>query len=173
MLALRLAEPELFFTVTQVGDTWATVRQRMQALRRQFARQGHDLQTAWAVECNPAHTGHHAHVAAWGRGPSKTKLGDLAAKAGLGHVANVIPFRADHASYMLKQPLRSACHLEHSLKLNGGTFLHASRRFWREGSNGPSIPGGLDAVMRKTGVRRGHVERASGWVLVHHPQVSL
>jgi hypothetical protein len=81
----------------------------------------------------------------------------------MGRIADITPVTsAGVAGYLTKTAGGSQPHLDHFLNLNGGSFVHASRPFWRAGRDGPPIKGGLDEAVRIARSRPGPLARTGG-----------
>jgi hypothetical protein len=92
--AVTLASPERWGMLTQVGDDWPTIRNRMKDLRYDLGRVLREpFHWCWHCEPNPAGTGHHVHY--WQRGPyvAQREFARLADGAGLGRVATIQRWR--------------------------------------------------------------------------------
>ncbi len=66
-LAISAGNPERAILLTQIGNDWQTVRDRMKRLKYDLSAEVGRFQWVWHVEPNPKGTGHHVH--AWQRGP--------------------------------------------------------------------------------------------------------
>lgn len=146
--AIAAAQPDLFVTLTRVGDDWPTIRRRVNRFRDLIRRELDGWQDCYSVEANPRGTGHHAHLFAFAAEPftevDHGLFGDAAVRAGLGPIVDVTMFRIDdgakHLGYGLKSALNppgeKSSAAEAFLVMNGGRLLHATRGFFRDGAGG-------------------------------------
>jgi hypothetical protein len=151
--AVALARPELFLTLTLVGDDWTTVHRRLRRWRQDLCR-SHRFEQVAFIQPNPGGTGTHAHLLTWGSSLTETAVAVAAERAGMGSRVEVSRVRDVHAVSryglhpLLKAPAPdNSPHAESLayLDANGGRLLHASRRFWRD-EQGHQIVGGLRAA---------------------------
>jgi hypothetical protein len=175
--AMTLGQPERLVTLTQVGDEWQTIRNRVRQLVYRIRSDGVAFEWAWAVERNPKGTGHHVHGVQWGSFVRQSRLSALAGSVGMGRVADVrrLGSAAGGSRYPLKALAGTAYTMkgaqegrEHLLR-NGGRLVHASRGFWRD-SEGRPVPGVREAVKLALRASYGDTE-ASRWVLAKEGQL--
>lgn len=137
-LAIGYAQPEREITFTQVGDSWLTIRDRMNRLSYGIRKEVKQSEWVWHVEQNPRGTGHHVH--AWQKGsfiPQKL-LSELAVTQGMGRVAHVSRLRhvGKAAGYGLKGISYGLKGVEAKdegwayLSANGNRLTHQSRGFF-------------------------------------------
>lgn len=139
--AIGLAAPAHQFLLTQVGDDWATIRERVKRFRRIIRRTVDRWEDVVHVEKNPAGTGHHIHGWHWGDEPPVGALIEAAVGAGMGPFADLEP-RVLEVGRPLAYGLKTV--LEGSplgtspppatrayLEVNGGRLAHATPGFWR------------------------------------------
>lgn len=177
--AIALACPTHALRVSLVGDSWPIAQRRMNRLREYLSAEGDAGEWIWHVECNPAGTGHHAHV--WMHGdqfPDQSELSRCAVRAGLGadvYVESIrTPLRDDQGlvvgagamSYGMKAVLVVPTDLDkltpeqsHYLEVNGRRLFHASRGFWRDG-RGNQLHGKRAAI---SGAQRGRQQVRERW----------
>lgn len=145
-LAIAHVEPERFVTLTRVGDSWPVVRDRMKRLRYALARETGGWQWCWSVEVNPRGTGHHVHAWQRGRFVAQSTLSRLAAREGMGPVADIRRVRGqsrEAAGYALKAltyGVKGAADdqvRDDFLAINGHRLTHQSRGWWPEGGCRP------------------------------------
>lgn len=169
-LAIALARPERAILLTQVGNDWQTIRDRMRKLRYELAAEAGDFQWVLHVETNPKGTGHHVH--AWEHGafiPQKL-LASKAKRRGLGGVAfiNRVRSSAGASQYGLKgityglKGVEAQDEGDQYLQDNGWRLTHQSRRFFRVGDQPVPV---RDAERSALGV----VYEPGKWVLVALP----
>jgi hypothetical protein len=136
-LAIAVAAPERFVTLTLVGNDWPTIRGRMKRLRYDLVQELGALEWVWTVEANPAGTGHHVH--AWQRGDfiPQARLSDLADYNGMGFRADIRKWHEQGGSaYGLKgvgyglKGAEAQTAGETYLALNGARLTHQSRGFF-------------------------------------------
>jgi hypothetical protein len=139
--AITLAEPTRWGMLTQVGEDWPTIRNRMKRLRYDLGTRLDGFAWCWQVEPNPAGTGHHVHY--WQRGPyvPQSLLSKLARDRGMGRVATVKRWCPTKAATTYGAKLMGVTYgsklaekpdtMDVYLATNGGRMVHASRRFWR------------------------------------------
>jgi hypothetical protein len=122
-------------TFTHVGDDWPVIRSRMNQLRKILQRSGYLLEWAYVVECNFTESRHfhHVHALAHGDVPDGGTLTEHAQRVGFGPVTDVKALRDVKASarYLFKDQPRWRHYLRHTLYINGGQLVHASRGYWR------------------------------------------
>jgi hypothetical protein len=87
-LAICLARPTHFLTLTRVGDDWPTVHDRVTYFRKCMRRAGCHFEWAYHVERNPQLTG--AHIHAWARGDlPHAAVTTAALQAGMGRMVDL------------------------------------------------------------------------------------
>lgn len=152
-LAVQYAAPERFVRLSLVGDDHETRRNRIKRLAYRVRKDGYAWNVAYAVERNPAGTGHHAHLYQHGDFIPQARLQELCIREGMGQ-PHIKAWRSDSgaatyamkaATYAQKGALGQDGLGEH-LELNGGRILHVSRGFWRHGSGGGTIKNQREAV---------------------------
>lgn len=130
-------------TLTQVGNTWPVVRNRMKLVRHRVAATGARWEWCWSVEPNPRGTGHHVH--AWQRGDflPQRELSNIARREGAGHVVDIRRWDQggrEEAGYGLKgvtygtKLASGEDSAEAFLAANGGRLTHQSRGWWTLGT---------------------------------------
>ena len=138
--AIRLAAPERFVTLTQAGEDFAQIRQRMYHFTADLRGLGHSLELVYSVEPNPKRTGNHVH--AWQHGDyiPRADIRAAALRRGMGERVDIRRWQADsNEGYGLKgvgYGLKGAAALESGreyLLLNGRRLTHQTRGFWRSG----------------------------------------
>jgi hypothetical protein len=149
--AIGLASPDRFFTLTQVGDSWQEVRNRVKQVRHELSRRVGPIEFCWHVEPNPKGTGHHVH--AWEHGPfiPQKLLSEVADRQGMGRVVDVRkwkPVGGPDVTYGLKLAgvgyglkMMSGDDTEAFdlyMRSNGERFVHSSRGYFR-GSDGEHL----------------------------------
>lgn len=166
--AIALANPSRALLLTQVGDEWQTIRQRLKRLRFEVTKRlEREFEWVYHVEPNPAGTGHHVH--AWQRGDfiPQADLAEIADSVGMGRVVFINKIRSARtsANYGLKglgYGLKGTAAAESRsayLVANGRRLTHQSRGFF------------VDSEGNRVGVRdaerlaRGGGESGT-WVLV-------
>jgi hypothetical protein len=146
-MAISLGAPERAILLTQVGNDWQTVRQRMKKLRHDLSLEVGPFQWVWHVEPNPKGTGHHVH--AWQHSaylPQKL-LSDRADGVGMGGLARINKIRslAAAGSYGLKGITYGLKGVEAEdqglgyLVDNGWRLTHQSRGYFRDGRGGERV----------------------------------
>lgn len=156
--AIALARPNRRFLLTLVGDSWQTIRRRVNRIREYLADEGVCFEWAWHVEWNPGGTGHHVH--AWVRSAvpvSERLLRAAARRAGIGMAwVSPVPWPMGFNAGLLEGVARSAYGMklahegdpwseslsvvqERFLDINGGRLVHASRNFWVD-ADGTPVP---------------------------------
>jgi hypothetical protein len=166
--AIALAGPERLLTLTQVGESWATVRVRMRRLRHRLVNDVGAVQWVWSVEPNPRGTGHHVHAEQYGAFVPVRRLSALARREGMGQVVDIrrIRMRVDVSSRYLVKLAADAYgtklargdveQLGAYLRANGGRqMVHASRGFWRD-QDGRPLSGVAEARKIAQGPSGGH-----------------
>lgn len=139
--AIALAGPQRQMELTQVGDSWQTVRTRVRKWTQRIREQGYDIEWCYHVEPNPKGTGHHLHGFQRGSFIPQEVISRTADGCGMGRVAYVQKFEAPSAGvrygvkmagiqYGLKMAEQEAS-MSAYLRANGGRLVHASRGFWR------------------------------------------
>lgn len=167
--AIALGKPERAILLTQVGDNWQLVRDRMRRLKYELQSSvGKNFEWVWHVEPNPKGTGHHVH--AWERGafiPQPT-LSAAADKSGMGEWAriNKIKSVSEAASYGLKglgYGMKGVAAVESQsayLVANGRRLTHQSRRFFVDSDGQPC---GVKDAERAASASR---EEPGTWVIM-------
>lgn len=150
--ALVLAAPEVLVRYSSIPLTWPEAQKKINRVHQYLRREDRRFKYAYAIEHNPAGTGCHVHGLMYGD-PVDDILGIALEKAGLGdhHLQEVT--HAGRLGYLMKQAQHSQRSLDSFLLVNGGTLLHTSQGFWRDG------PGGAALTRReamKVGWRRLH-----------------
>lgn len=137
--AIALAKPERALLLTQVGNEWQTIRDRLKKFRHLVAKRL-EVQFEWVyhVEPNPQGTGHHVH--AWQRGDflPQDELVEAADSAGMGRVVFINKIRnpLESANYGLKglgyglKGIAAAESRSAYLVANGRRLTHQSRSFF-------------------------------------------
>jgi hypothetical protein len=155
-LAIGLAEPPRFFTLTQVGNHPQEVRERMRVLLQHLRRAGYPWEVAWSAEPNPKGTGAHVHGYQHGPFTPQPLLSRFAESAGMGRVVDIRQARVKgmhgyglkalkSAGYSLKNASRKEA-IEAYYEINGGRMVRVTRRFWRDGRDGEQLPTMRDAM---------------------------
>lgn len=142
-VAVGMAEPDQFITLTLVGDDGATIRRRMRDWRRRLLEAGYPGEWWGVVEVNPRRTGHHCHI--WRRGGyvPHWEIVRASRRVGFGRVAWVERYRGgvhgvmygvksvreSTVGYGLKAAMEDGG-LERFLELHGGRFGMWSRGFF-------------------------------------------
>lgn len=140
-LAISLARPERAILLTQVGNDWQTIRDRVRKLRYALKSEVGSFEWVYHVETNPKLTGHHVH--AWQRGCyiSQELLSSKAKSRGCGGVAYINRVRSTVGagryglkgiSYGLKG-VEAQDEGDQYLQDNGWRLTHQSRGFFRVG----------------------------------------
>ena len=140
-LAITVSAPQRAILLTQVGNDWQTVRDRVKKLRYDLAAEVGPFQWVWHVEPNPKGTGHHVHAWQHGAYLPQRLLADRSAGVGMGGFARVNKIRTavGAAAYGLKglsYGLKGAAAEDEGLGYlvdNGWRLTHQSRRFFRVG----------------------------------------
>jgi hypothetical protein len=131
-LAIAYARPERFLTLTQVGNDWQTIRQRIKSFRHQVTKEVGALEWVWNVEPNPRGTGHH--VQAWQHGDflDQAELSRLARYFGMGERVWIERWRSGGEAYALKEAyaVKEVRQAERFLDINGARLTHQSRGFF-------------------------------------------
>lgn len=141
-IAVGMAEPAQFVTLTQVGDSSQRVRARLSDFRRRLRERGYSGEMWGVIEPNPKGTGQHFH--GWRRGgfvPQRV-LSDVADRCGMGRVSWVTQYRSGvfgvlygtktvggNAGYGLKLALEDGG-LSSFLERHGGRYGIWSRDFF-------------------------------------------
>lgn len=144
--AISLAAPERAILLTQVGDSWSVVQNRVNLARHRLQKAiGAKFDWVWHVEPNPEGTGHHVH--AWQRGGyiPQSVLSEVADGVGMGDVVFINKIRQvkSAAQYGLKglgYGLKGVAKEESRaayLIANGRRLTHQSRGFFLD-SDGQS-----------------------------------
>lgn len=161
--AIDLAAPSQGFTLTLVdGDRQASRNQVKQVVRTLRRSEGLNVSVAWALECNPGGTGHHAH--GWLRGDHVRPkvLTMAAARAGLGSVhVQPVTYRGDF-SYPMKSATHNQRSLTEHLRLNGPELLHA-RHFWFDPRSGEALT--RDQAVQRSRPRRQALPTHLRWMV--------
>lgn len=168
--AIALAAPERGILLTQVGNEWQLVRERMFKLKYFLEKEiEKPLQWVYHVEPNPKGTGHHVH--AWERGayiPQKV-LSQVASRVGMGGFARISKVKSvrDSSNYGLKglgygmKGVEAKESQAAYLVANGRRLTHQSRRFFLDSDGQPC--GVKDAEKAASGA----AEEAPGtWILM-------
>jgi hypothetical protein len=140
--AIALAKPQRAILLTQVGEDWQTVRNRMKVLRSRIAAEVKVCEWCWHVEPFPSGVGHHVHAWQHGSFIPQDRLSRLAASVGMGSFAriNVIRSARGASLYGLKgltyglKGLEAADEGATYLAENGRRLTHQSRGYFRSGS---------------------------------------
>jgi hypothetical protein len=127
---------------------------------------------AWAVEENPAGTGHHVHGVQYGSFVKQATLSSIADGVGMGRVVDIrrLGSKSGGSRYPLKAlagtayTLKGAVESEQHLARNGGRLIHASRGYWRD-FNGRPVAGVREAVKTALRAKYGLLEPGR-WLLV-------
>jgi hypothetical protein len=178
--AIAYAVPERSVLLTQVGDSWQTVRMRMGRLRHELEKELGHVEWVWHVEPNPRGTGHHVH--AWQHGDflPQRDLSRMARRRGMGEVVRISRVRSPlglggSLSYGMKLAgldygMKTVSGLGEQaaiyLEANGKRLHHHSRGFWRH-PTGEQIKGVKNAVKAAREARR-HGD-AGQWVIEREP----
>jgi hypothetical protein len=168
-LAIEYAAPTRAILLTQVGEEWSQVRDRMKRLRYALGREVGPFEWVWHVEPNPKGTGHHVH--AWQRGKfvPQTLLSKLAASKGMGAFARVNAIRSvkGSSSYGLKGIGYGMKGVDHQgveyLTTNGRRLTHQSRGYFVS-SDGESM--GVKGAERAAKLLAGGIRDEGPWVLM-------
>jgi hypothetical protein len=170
-LAIAYARPERAILLTQVGEDWQSIRDRMKVLRHRLSKSCGAFEWVWHVEPNPKETGHHVH--AWQRGSyvPQALLSSAAASVGMGDFARINRIRSTRraAGYGLKG-------LDYGLKGaeaddqgvgylvdNGWRLTHQSRSYF------VSVTGekmGVKATEKLAAADSGRIRDEGPWVLM-------
>lgn len=170
-LAIEYGAPTRAILLTQVGEEWDQVRDRMKRLRHKLAREVKSFEWVWHVEPNPRGTGHHVH--AWQRGSfvPQSVLSSLAASEGMGEFARVNAIRSvkGSSSYGLKgigygmKGIEAQDQGDTYLRTNGRRLTHQSRGFFVSASGeSMGVKGAEKAAKRKAG----GIRDEGPWVLI-------
>lgn len=137
--AIALSGPETMFRYSLVPDDWPQAQRKMNRLHQYLRDQGRTFQAAYAIERNPSGRGQHVHGYMYGD-PVDDILGLGLERAGLGsdHDLQEVT-HAGRLGYPMKQATHSQRSLDDYLRSNGGMLIHATRGFWRDGPDGPSL----------------------------------
>lgn len=166
--AIAYAAPERALLLTQVGDDWQQVRDRMKKLRYRVAQEVGAFHWVWHVEPNPAGTGHHVHAWQHGSFVPQARLSALAGRSGMGEFARINRIRSQQgaAQYGLKglgYGLKATAGTDEQgltyLIENGSRLTHQSRSFFRS-AQGEKLP---VRVAEKLALAS---EGSGSWVLV-------
>lgn len=137
-LAIALADPSLFLTLTLVGDEFPQIRARWNRVRYEVARAGYPFDAVWHVERFKRLDSHHIH--AWLHGQDRIPfqlLQRTAVRYGMGQVLWIKRWetRAESVGYGLKGIAygMKAADTEAYMVANGGRISHATRGYWRCG----------------------------------------
>lgn len=138
--AISLAGVERMGTLTQVGNDWQTVRNRMKRVAYDL-RRNRELHWAWHTEPNPKGTGHHVHFFQRGDFLPQAELSRVADNRGMGKVADIRKWETKGKSgyglklagigYGLKQAQGEAT-MRTYLRANGQRLVHSTRGFWKD-----------------------------------------
>lgn len=145
--AIGLATPERAILLTQVGENWTTVRDRMKKLRHDLAQEVDAFEWVWHLEPNPKGTGHHVHAWQHGSFVPQPLLSRLAERRGMGTFARINRVRstAGASRYGLKglgyglKGVQADDAGSTYLRENGGRLTHQSRGFFRS-PDGARLP---------------------------------
>lgn len=151
--AIALSAPETMVRYSCTPSTWPEAQSKINRVHQYLRREGgRDFKVAYGIEHNPAGTGCHVHGFMYGD-PVDDILGIALEKARLGdhHLQEVT--HAGRLGYPMKQAQHSRRSLDSYLLVNGGTLLHTSQGFWRDGVGG-AVLSRRDAM--KVGWRRLH-----------------
>jgi hypothetical protein len=171
-LAIAASAPERAILLTQVGNDWQSVRDRMKQLRCDVAAEVGAFQWTWHVEPNPQRTGHHVHAWQHSAFVPQRLLSSRAAGVGMGGFARINRIRSVAAagSYGLKGISYGLKGVEAEdeglgyLVDNGWRLTHQSRGFYRVGG----VPVNVKAAERAA---VGSLQAVPGrWVLVVTPR---
>jgi hypothetical protein len=137
-LAIGFVQPERSITFTQVGDSWTTVRDRMNRLSYGIRKEVGPSEWVWHIEQNPRGTGQHVH--AWQKGSyvPQRLLSEMAVTQGMGRVVDISRIRNAKraAGYGLKGISYGLKEVEAQdegrayLGANGYRLTHQSRGFF-------------------------------------------
>jgi hypothetical protein len=170
--AIEFARPERAVLLSQVGESWPVVRNRMKQLRWRLHRDCGPVEWVWHVEPNPKGTGHHVHAWQWGAYLPQARLSDLAASVGMGRVTFINRVRSARgaSNYGLKglgyglKLAEDGSDEEGDLymRLNGARLTHQSRGYFRS-DQGEKLT--VRAAESAAG-RVGRTEDVGQWVLI-------
>ncbi len=180
--AIGLSRPDRALLLTQVGDDFQTVRNRMKQFVYRLRQEVEDVNLAWHVEPNPKGTGHHGHGWHYGRQKlPQARMSAIAAGLGMGEFVRVNKLRCDPAKpigYGLKlagvgyglKATQAQETITTYLDANGGRMVHATRGYWRDGQ-GNRFQGQREA-MTAWARQLGEDEREGTWLLVRDQDVT-
>lgn len=138
-------------------------RHAIKMVLRSIRRAGYEWEWAHHVERNPAGTGYHLHGFQHGDYVPQAELQDACERAGLGYPdIRKFTLRGETAAYGVKSVKygMKSDDLEDFLHLNGGRMVHATRAFWRQGSERLTMHEAIERC-RTPGEDQGP------WVLAH------
>lgn len=170
--AIALAAPERAILLTQVGNDWPTVQNRMNVFKYRLQRElGRSFDWVYHVEPNPEGTGHHSH--AWERGAylPQEAIARIADGVGMGGVAfiNRIRNATKTSHYGLKglgygmKGVKAEESRVAYMKANGGRLTHQSRGFFVD-SDGQSV-----GVREAERAASGAGQEPGRWLLMVNP----
>lgn len=178
-LAIALAKPQRFLTLTQVGSVPQEIRLNMRQLKHSLKSSGYNFDWAWHCEPNPAGTGNHAHASQRGDFIPQRVLSEHAFKVGMGKVVDIRAYTAPDGplGYGMKlvgmpygmKTLEDLQGHRAYLEVNGGRLVHTSRGFWLD-EHGNSC-GQDEAIAAALQVRYGDSE-GEQWHCVKKTQVA-
>lgn len=121
------AERVRLVTLTLLPDEWQKARGQVRDLVRRL-RKKWSLEWAWAIEPNPAGTGHHAHAIQWGDYLPQDELQDMWG----GRICHITAVRKSANGYIRKCAMVAGYvtkDAEQHLKANGGRPVHMTRGY--------------------------------------------
>lgn len=144
-LAIAGARPTRAILLTQVGNEWPVIRNRMKKLTWRVRREGFAMEWCWHVEPNPRGTGHHVH--GWQRGDflPQGRLSEIASGEGMGEFVRISQIRQTQGPVNYGMKLAG---IDYGMKnaqaagylsVNGGRLVHSSRGFWID-ERGEKVP---------------------------------
>ena len=171
-MAISISEPKRAILLTQVGNDWQTVRQRMFHLRHELVSAVGPFEWTWHVEPNPLGTGHHAHAWQHGSFVPQALLSAKADRVGMGGFARVNAIRSQVGAgqYGLKgisYGLKGAEADDEGMGYlvdNGWRLTHQSRGYYRVDGERASVKNAERSAV-------GGLSAAPGrWVLIPTPE---
>lgn len=160
-IAVGMAKPDRFITLTLVGDDPKQIRSRLSDWKRRLREAGHEGEFWGAIEANPRGTGHHFHC--WWRGPyiPQATISDVARRCGMGSVTWVEAYRGGvEGVFYGTKTITGAGRYGLKVALDGGLqeFLDLHRgRFgvWSRGFFGMPFREAIQAALKRP-EREGH-----------------
>ncbi len=147
--AIALAKPTFMIRLSLTGETWPEVKRNTQQFNRAMHKAlGHDGWAAcYQVHQNPSGDGQtHVHMYARADRLDADLVQEKAIKVGMGREVHVQSIQEVGLGYGM-HPVADTSDLDHDeaaaevkdfIDINGGTYVHGTRGFWRDRSGNPT-----------------------------------